>query len=155
MKYLLFFLCLLSALATPALAGDPGDDFWALVNIRKANWEIDDQTTATAAALRANKVTVAAAASKWKELHGKAAQLKAQTLQAQTGAYPNVAKAMTKMMRLQILRLEGLLGAAKVEQEQGRSAAGPLWARQVITAQDYQSQEALVLDMMNWIEENP
>lgn len=156
MRYLLVFLLLSVAFSGPAVAGDPGEDFWALVEIRKANWDIDDKATATAEALRAEKVTAAAAAARWKELHGKAVQLKAQAVAAAAdNDYPEVAQAVTKMLRLQILRLEGLIKAADVETSQGRAAAKPLWAKQLIASQDYRNQEALVLDMMNWIEENP
>ena len=156
MRYFLLFLLLTSSLTVPALAGDPGDDFWNLVEIRKANWDIDDRATATAEALRGDKVSAAAAASRWKELHGRAVQLKARAMTAENGNdYPEVAKAVTKMIRLQILRLEGLIKAANVETSQGRAAAKPLWAKQLLAASDYRNQEAMVLDMMNWIEENP
>lgn len=156
MRHIFLFLLLIVSLTAPALAGDPGEDFWALVEIRKANWDIDDKATATAEALRADKVTAAAAAARWKELHGKAVQLKAQAVAVSAdNDYPEVAAAVTKMLRLQILRLEGLIKAANVETSQGRAAAKPLWARQLVAAQDYRNQEALVLDMMNWIEENP
>jgi hypothetical protein len=156
MTRLLVLLCLLGALSSPVWAGDPGDDFWATVAIRKANWELDDRASETAAALRADKVTAAAAAARWKELHGKATQLKAEALALEDGsAYPQMSREVTKMMRLQIQRLEALIKAARVETEQGREAARPLWARQLIIAGDYRNQEALVLDLMNWIEEHP
>jgi hypothetical protein len=155
MRQLLLFLLLLGCFAMPALAGDPGEDFWALVQIRKANWDVDDRTTAISTALRQGKTTAAGAEQKWRQLHAQAVQLKGQALALESGQRPEVAKAVSKMMRLEILRLEGLIKAARVEQQQGLAAAKPLWARQLIVYQDYKQQEALVLDMMNWIEENP
>jgi hypothetical protein len=155
MRYLLLFLLTLGSLALPALAGDPGDDFWALVEIRKENWAIDDRTTQLSQSLREGKTTVSKVKAEWKGLHTKAVDLKTRSLALENGSVPNVAKAMTKMMRLEILRLEGLIKAAEVEEQQGVAAARPFWAKQLVAYQDYKSQEALVLDMMNWIEENP
>lgn len=155
MRRLLLFLIALGSLAVPALAGDPGDEFWALVQIRKENWAIDDRTSALSASLRDGKTTASKAQGEWKSLHAKALDLKTRSLALEKSGVPDIAKAVTKMMRLEIQRLEGLIKAAEVEQKQGLAAARPLWAKQVIIYQDYQQQEALVLDMMNWYEENP
>ncbi len=150
----LFLFCFLF-LMTPVLAGDAGDDFWALVQIRKENWSIDDQTAATSKALREDKINAAEAQVVWEKLHQQASQLKLRSLALESSSRPDVAKAVTRMMRMEMLRLEGLIKAARVETASGRAAARPLWIKQVMTNQDYQQQEALVLDMMNWIEENP
>ena len=150
----LFLFCFF-VLMTPVLAGDPGDDFWALVQIRKENYHIDDQTAAASKSLSDGKMKAAEAQAVWEKLHQQAARLKARSLALESGNRPDVAKAVTRMMRLELLRLEGLIKAARVETASGRVAARPLWLKQVIAYQDYQQQEALVLDMMNWVEENP
>lgn len=155
MRHLLLLLLVLFGFAQPALAGDPGDDFWALVQIRKENWAIDDRTSQLSKSLREGKTTAAKVKGEWATLHAKALDLKMRSLALESGSVPNIAKAMTKMMRLEIQRLEGLIKAAEVEDQQGMEAARPLWARQILVYQDYKQQEALVLDMMNWVEQNP
>ena len=66
-----------------------------------------------------------------------------------------MAKEVTKMLRLQVTRLKGLIEAAQVESKSGVEAARPLWQKQLRSYKAYQAQEQKVLDLMNWVEENP
>lgn len=154
MRTVILLLLILSC-ALPAVAGDPGPDFWTLVEIRKANWAIDDETTKVAEALRKNKLNAAQAKLRWVPLHRKASQLKSRSLSLESGEQPEAAREVTKMMRLQLVRLEGLVKAARVESKSGLQAARPLWAKQVKSYKAYHAQEQKVLDLMNWIENNP
>ena len=139
----------------PAFAGDPGQDFWTLVEIRKENWEIDDQATKIATDLRAGNLTAAQAETLWQILHRKTEKLRDRSEPFESGEQPEVAREVTKMLRLQNLRLEGLIEAAQVESKSGIEAARPLWNEQLQSYKAYQAQEQKVLDLMNWVEENP
>ena len=155
MKTAMFLLATLLLCTLPVLAGDPGNDFWALVEIRKENWKIDDQASKIAADLRAEKLTAAQAETLWQILHRKTAKLRDRSEPFGSGEQPEVAREVTKMLRLQVVRLQGLIEAAQVESKSGLEAARPLWNKQLESYNAYHDQEQKVLDLMNWVEENP
>lgn len=154
MRYLLLTTLILSFLA-PVWAGDPGDQFWALEEIRKADAKLDLEISDVAKRLNANKITAQIAANEWESLLWLANKHQKQVAKLQGDAWPQAAKMMAELMRLQKARATALMEAARLEHAKGMSAAKSAWDSQRTIYSRYQTQKKKVAAEFRYIEENP
>lgn len=139
----------------PAWAGDPGEQYWALEEIRKADAKLDVEIAHVAKRLNASTITAQIAANEWESLLWAANKHQKQVARLQGDAWPQAAKMMSELMRLQKARTQGLLEAARLEHQKGLAAARPAWARQTEVHRKYQAQQKRVRAELAYIRDNP
>ena len=155
MSWIRIFLLLWLVAVGPVWAGDPGEQFWALEKIRKADAKLDAEASDVARRLNANQITALVAANEWESLLWLANKHVKDVEALQGRDWPRAAASMLGLARLQADRLEGLMKAAQLERDQGLAAARPSWDRQLKVYQKYKTHKQKVAAEFRYIQENP